>query len=70
MSDKPDIRIELLLLGLLALLWGSSYLLIKVAVQEIPPLTLIAIRVSGAALFLLAVLSLRREKLPTDGRTW
>jgi hypothetical protein len=39
---------ELLLLGVLAALWGSSYLLIKVAVATIPPLTLIAIRVTLA----------------------
>ena len=70
MSSKPDLRLELLLLGLLALLWGSSYIFIKIAVQEIPPLTLIAIRVSGAALFLLAVMAARREKLPRDIQTW
>jgi len=61
---------EFFLLGLLALLWGSSYFLIKVAVSEITPVTLIAIRVFGAALFLNAVLVWRREGLPRDGRTW
>lgn len=70
MSGKPDLRLELTLLGLLALLWGSSYLFIKVAVQELPPLTLIAFRVSGAAVFLIAVMAARREKLPRDKRTW
>lgn len=70
MSGKPDLRLELTLLGLLALLWGSSYLFIKVAVQELPPLTLIAVRVSGAALFLIAVMAARRERLPRDKRTW
>jgi len=42
---------ELALLALLALLWGSSYLFIKIAIAEIPPVTLIAARVLGAALF-------------------
>ncbi len=70
MSGKPDLRLELALLGLLALLWGSSYLFIKVAVRELPPLTLIAFRVSGAALFLIAVMAARRERLPRDKRTW
>ncbi|MEO1090127.1 MAG: EamA family transporter [Pseudomonadota bacterium] len=61
---------ELLLLGLLALLWGSSYVLIGVAVDELPPLSLIALRVAGAAAFLLVVMACRRERLPRDGRTW
>ena len=61
---------ELLLLGLLALLWGSSYLFIKVAVAEIPPVTLIALRVFGAATFLMIVMRLRAESLPRDRRTW
>lgn len=61
---------EYLLLGLLALLWGSSYLFIKVAVAEIPPITLIAMRVSGATLFLFVVLLLRGGQMPRDARTW
>jgi drug/metabolite transporter (DMT)-like permease len=54
----------------LALLWGSSYLLIKIAVAEIPPITLIAVRVTIAAAFLLAVMSWRGESLPRDAKTW
>lgn len=61
---------ELGFLGLLALLWGSSYLFLKVAVTEIPPVTLIAIRVSVAALFLSIVMLIRSERLPTDRATW
>lgn len=61
---------ESALLGLLALLWGSSYLFIKIAVAEITPLTLIALRVAGAAVFLLAVLCWRGETLPHDPGTW
>jgi len=52
------------------LLWGSSYLFIKVAVAEIPPVTLIALRVLGAAIFLLLVMDARSEKLPRDFLTW
>ena len=62
--------VELALLGLLALLWGSSYLLIKVAVADIPPLTLIAARVTIAALFLTTVLWIRGDHLPRTGRHW
>lgn len=61
---------ELLLLGLLALLWGSSYLLIKVALEGLPPVSLIALRVSLAAAVLLAVVAWRRQRLPRDPGTW
>lgn len=70
MSFREAKVVEYLLLGVLALLWGSSYLFIKVAVAEIPPITLIALRVSGAALFLFMVLMLRGRRLPRDARTW
>ncbi len=73
MSGNVAVRsrpFELGLLVLLATLWGSSYLLLKVAVETIPPVTLIAARVSIAALFLLAVIYIRRERLPTDGKSW
>lgn len=58
------------LLGLLALLWGGSYLLIKVAVAEIPPLSLIAFRVSLAAVLLVGVMQLQGHGFPKDGSTW
>lgn len=61
---------EFALLGLLALLWGSSYPFIKVAVAEIPPITLIAARVAIAAALLLAVMRWRGERLPRDRSTW
>ena len=37
---------------------------------EIPPITLIAIRVTSAAAFLLVVMMLQKETLPRDGSTW
>lgn len=66
----PNRAFELALLGLLALLWGSSYLLIKLALDGLPPFTLIAIRVAVAALLLLAVVRARGERLPADAATW
>ena len=50
---------EYALLGLLAGLWGSSYLFAKMALAEIPPLTLAAYRVTIAALVLFLVLRRR-----------
>ncbi len=65
-----NLRFELALLAVLACLWGSSYLLIKVALATIPPITLMAIRVTLAAVFLLVVMGVRSEHLPTDARSW
>ena len=70
MTARHIPKTELFLLALLALLWGSSYLFTKIAVAEIPPITLIAFRVTGAAVFLSVVLAWRNEKLPRDARTW
>ena len=64
--SPPALLPELLLLGLLALLWGSSYLLIRVALDGLPPVTLIALRVSLAAVVLLAVVHWQGHRLPRD----
>ncbi|MEH6402676.1 MAG: EamA family transporter [Sneathiella sp.] len=61
---------EVGLLALLALLWGSSYFLTKIAVETIPPITLIAVRVSIAALFLSAVVFAKKETFPRDLKSW
>lgn len=54
----------------LALLWGPSFLFIKVAVREIPPLTLVTARVGLAALLLYTILRIRRYTLPRAGAIW
>ena len=71
MQENPvNLKLELCLLALLAMLWGSSYFLINIGLQTIPPITLIAIRVSVAAAFLLVVISVKKQKLPRDKSTW
>ena len=47
------------LVGLLALLWGASFPLIKIAVETLPPLTVAAIRAALGCVLLLAVLGRR-----------
>ncbi|PDS45601.1 EamA family transporter [Rhizobium anhuiense] len=61
---------ELVLLLVLATLWGSSYTFIKIGVETIPPVTLIAARTLIAGGLLLAVLRYRRVRLPRDHATW
>ena len=70
MTDARPPWTEFALLGLLALLWGSSYGFIKLAVTEIPPMTLIAARGSIAAAMLIALVMIWGDKWPTDACTW
>ncbi|MCZ8041016.1 MAG: EamA family transporter [Beijerinckiaceae bacterium] len=61
---------DLALLLLLATLWGGSYTFIKVGVETIPPVTLIAARTLLAGAILLTVIHARGLRLPRDGATW
>ena len=61
---------NIFLLLFLAMLWGPSFLFIKVAVAEIPPFTMILARVSIAAAILLALLRMQKRHLPPVGRVW
>ncbi len=58
------------LLGLLALIWGSSFTIIKVVVVHLPPFSLTLWRVALAALVLLAAAALRGERLRFSGAAW
>ncbi len=67
----PGQRFENLgLLVVLAAVWGASFLFIKVAVADIPPLTLVAGRVLLGCLALLLLLRLVGQALPRDRRLW
>jgi len=55
---------------LLAALWGPSFLFIKVAVGEVPPLTLMLGRVGLAGLLLFVILRLQGRALPPFDRRW
>jgi drug/metabolite transporter (DMT)-like permease len=59
-----------LLLLLLASMWGPSFLFIKVAVEDIPPLTMVLGRVATGALVLLFLLRLQGSRLPKWGPIW
>jgi drug/metabolite transporter (DMT)-like permease len=63
-------RKNLLLLLLLAMLWGPSFLFIKVAVAEIPPITFVFTRVALAAALLFLLLRQQKRRLPPPGRIW
>ena len=61
---------NLFTLLLLAILWGPSFLFIKVAVAEIPPLTLAALRVGIAAVLINGYLLLQGGNLIWTKKFW
>ena len=69
-SRNPNLAVELALLGILATLWGASYTFIKIGVETIPPVTLIAARTLIAGSLLLLVMRLRGIALPKDRGMW
>lgn len=54
----------------LAALWGPSFLFIKVAVADIPPLTLVVGRVGVAGVLLYLILRTQGRNLPAFGPVW
>jgi drug/metabolite transporter (DMT)-like permease len=56
------------LLALLSLLWGGSYFFVGVAIKEIPPLTLVTLRVGLAAALLWAGAPILGIALPRSGK--
>lgn len=57
-------------LGLLSLLWGGSFLAIRVALDEIPVATIVAFRIGLAALVLWGYVVLRGLPVPRSPRVW
>lgn len=54
----------------LSSMWGLSFLFIKVSVDQLSPLWVVAGRTTVGAAVLLAILRLRGRWLPTAGRMW
>lgn len=55
---------------LLGVIWSSSFLWIKIAVQEISPITLVAFRVLFGLLFSVIIILIQRVQVPRDFKTW
>jgi len=58
------------LLAILSIVWGGSFLFIGVAVRELPPVTIVALRVVTAASALLLVLRFMGVDLPRSRQVW
>lgn len=70
MAEKSGMTRQLALLFTLSTLWGASYTFIKLGVETIPPITLIAARTLIAGGILLAIIRWRGLSLPKDAATW
>ena len=55
---------------LMALAWGSSFLFIKIALVDLRPATLVALRLTVGAAALLLVARWQKLPLPRNGQTW
>jgi drug/metabolite transporter (DMT)-like permease len=68
-NDRMDPR-DWSLLGLLSLLWSGSFIFNGLALKELPPLTLVLMRIALAAAILLPVLRLRGLGFPKGIAGW
>jgi drug/metabolite transporter (DMT)-like permease len=68
-DDRIDAR-DWSLLGLLSILWGGSFFFNGVVLKELPPLTVVFLRVAFAALLLLPLLRFYRIGFPKGVSGW
>jgi drug/metabolite transporter (DMT)-like permease len=61
---------EWTMLLLLSLVWGGSFFFVGVAIKELQAISIVAFRVSLAAVVLVAVVHLKGARLPADPGIW
>lgn len=54
----------------LTLMWSPSFLFIKLALQDLPPMTIVGLRVSLAACVMIMILLWKRTAIPTKWSFW
>ena len=69
-ADTSLTRVQMLAYVALCLIWGSTWLAIRFAVQEVPPLKAAALRFLIAAVLLLGSLLFRKARWPQGQRQW
>jgi drug/metabolite transporter (DMT)-like permease len=69
-DSRPALRSWLPGFLVLAVIWGSSFLFIKVGVRELHPVWLTFGRVAAGAVTLLVILLVTRDRLPRDPVLW
>src|SRR5437867_10493417 len=63
-------RVDWLIFVALGFMWGSSYLFIKIGVQDFGTFTLVALRLAIGAALLWTVLRIARTRLPRTPRVY
>ena len=58
------------LLLLLSMVWGGSFFFVEVALEDLPPFTVVFARVSLAAAMLVALIYLTGRRMPGERRFW
>ena len=58
------------ILGTLSLLWGGSFFFLHLALESLPPFTIVLGRVGFASLLLYGYIRLKRQSLPTGRTVW
>lgn len=61
---------EWILLVVLSVLWGASFFLIKIALRELPPLTVVLCRVSLAAIVLTTFVLIKGQRIAASPNLW
>ncbi len=69
MLEKPKIA-DVGLLIAIAFFWGSAFSFIEIALLDVTPVTIAAVRISVGALFLYAVVKWRGLSMPRDYANW
>jgi drug/metabolite transporter (DMT)-like permease len=70
-ATSPEItRTDWLIILALAVLWGGAFLFVELALASFPPMTLVLIRLSVAALCLWIWMRVRGERVPGGVRNW
>ena len=69
-SDARGSRLDWAVFVALGVMWGSSYLFIKIGVETLTPFTLVAARLAIGALLLIGVVAIAREPIPRSPRTY
>lgn len=54
----------------LSVLWGGSFFLVAMSLEELPPLTVVALRSSLAAVVLILFVLLTRREIPSEPSIW
>jgi drug/metabolite transporter (DMT)-like permease len=68
--ERNPTTVAYLSFAAICLIWGTTFLAIRVAVETIPTLMLTGIRFTAAGLILMAIARIRREALPATRREW